>query len=95
MNEDLDEWIKSKVECCTCGGPIKNSKYINMVQTGRKATWKYPTAGNILLGKPCIEALSILCDKCISQRKKPLFAVEWDNEHTYVEYHPLAALEEL
>jgi len=90
-----DEWIKQNIECCYCGDSLKTSKYINLVQTGKKATWKYPTAGNVLLGKPPIEAVAILCDNCIDQKKKPLFAVEWNNEHTQIEYHPLASLEDL
>jgi len=92
---DSEEWIRDKVECCCCGESMRNSKHLNFVQTGKRATWKYPATGNILTKQPCVEAMAILCDDCIDKRKKPLFAVEWDNEHTTVEYHPIAALEEL
>jgi len=89
------QWIKETVRCCACEMPMRLSRYINFVQLGKLAKWKYPAAGNVITGQPSIEAMAVVCDECIRLRATIKYAVEWDNEKTYVKYHRVQDLEPL
>jgi len=94
---EVDRWIKANVRCCSCGGSLKRSRYINIVCLDKLATWEYPTGGNILVRDkyPEPRATAILCDRCIRLRREPKYAIEWDSEHTYIKYHKVEDLKDL
>lgn len=93
----MSEWIKANVRCCSCGGSLKSSEHINVVCLDKLATWEWPRWGSILvLDKyPMNRASAILCDRCIRGQRTAKYAVEWDNEHTYVRYHRVGDLKDL
>jgi len=90
----IDQWIKAKIRCCSCGGSFKDSGHINVVCLNKLATWQYPSWGNILvLDKyPMNRASAILCDSCIQERRPAKYAIEWNNERTQVKYHKVEDL---
>jgi len=92
---DTSEWIKENVKCCACGMPIRLSPHINIILLGLQAEWKYPAAGNILTGQPCIEALAIICDDCLKRKAKIKFAVEFEENPKNVKYHSVEKLQQL
>jgi len=92
---ESDVWIKENVKCCACGMPMRLSPHINMVQLGLRAEWKYPAAGNVLTGQPCIEALAIVCDECVRRRAKIKYAIEWSSSRRHVKYHKVEDLKPL
>ena len=93
----VDRWVKANVRCCSCGGSLQDSGYINVVCLNKLATWDYPRWGNILVMDkyPTNRASAILCDRCIRERRTAKHAIEWDSEHTYVRYHRVENLEDL
>jgi hypothetical protein len=44
---------------------------------------------------PMNRASAILCDRCIQERRIARYAIEWDNEHTYIRYHKVENLKDL
>ena len=89
-----DEWIRENVRCA-CNGSMKKSAHINMVALGKRAEWKYPIAGNVLIGQPCIEAVAVVCDECIEKKAKIRYAVEWGDPCWGIRYHPVEELKPL
>jgi hypothetical protein len=84
--------IRQVVRCCVCRGSLVRSAHINLVALGRRATWDYPTAGNVLTGARA-EAVAIVCDECLTGVKQPEFAVEFrDGEPVY---HTVGSLERI
>lgn len=81
--------------CCACGKPMKLSGNINVLSLNKKATWPYPTWGNMLL-KPGIErikrVISVLCDECIKNKRQAIDAIEVNEEE--IRYHKLSDLED-
>ena len=94
---EVDRWIKANVRCCSCRGSLQVSRHINGVCLDKLATWEIPRWGNILvIGKyPMNRASAILCDRCIREHREIKYAVEWDNERTYVRYHKVEDLKDL
>jgi hypothetical protein len=92
---DIEAWIKETVKCCACEMSMKLSPHINMIQLGLMAEWKYPAAGNILTGQPCIEAMAIICDDCVKRKAKIRFAVEFEVNLKGVKYHSVEKLQKL
>ena len=94
---DVSEWIKANVRCCSCGGSLESSRHINILCLNRLATWEWPRWGNILVMDkyPVNRAPAILCDRCVEENREIKFAIEWDNERTYVRYHKVEELQEL
>lgn len=89
MDEKL---IREKVKCCACGGPLGSR--VNMVCLMKEAKWKFPTWGNILL-KIWGFASAITCDKCLKEKRKIKFAVEWNHDFSVVKYHPVEGLRDV
>lgn len=65
-----------------------------MVALMKEAEWLFPTWGNFLLGVMGF-ASAVLCDKCIEQKKKPKYALEWDKKRGIVKYHPVDKLRDV
>jgi len=71
------------------------SRHINMIQLDRKATWQFPTAGNILSSDARPRAMSVICDRCVNGKCSPKYAVEWDQKTCEIRYHKIEDLENL
>jgi len=93
---DVEAWIRRTVKCCSCGESLRSSRHINVVCLDKEATWKYPSWGNVLVMNkyPMNRASAILCDRCIKENREAKYAIEWDNEHTYVRYHLVKKLKD-
>lgn len=91
--------IRRRVRCGACGGKIGR---INVVTVHRRATWPYPSSGNLypssgnLITGDDHRAVGFMCDSCVDEglgTKKLREVVEWrDGE---VVYHPIDSLEQL
>ena len=79
-----------KARCRACGGKI--GRVINLFMLDRKATWKYPTAGNVLTGESG-RAMAILCDQCLDTGAVIREALEFKDSKPV--YHPVGDLEEM
>ncbi len=92
MAERIDsiEKIRQRVHCCACRGTIAGR--VNIVALGRKATWEYPSASNVITGTSG-GAVAICCDPCMDSRQPIQEAVEYRGEE--VVYHPVEGLEPL
>jgi len=82
--------IRRLCRCGACRGRI--GRRINLVSLGRKATWEYPSAGNVLTGASG-EAVAVVCDGCIDDKRDIVEAVEF-REGAPV-YHPVDELEKI
>lgn len=40
-------------------------------------------------------ASAILCDRCIREKRKPEYTVEWNNDLTSITYHRIVELQDL
>lgn len=87
---DTVEKYRRLVRCSACGGSIGDR--VNLVVLNRKATWKHPTAGNVLTGESG-QAVAVCCDQCCDARRPPVEAVELNGDT--VTYHPVESLEEI
>lgn len=67
---DSFEHIKEKGTCCICTKPLKDSKYLNLVQLDRKAAWKFPVWNNCLILGLEDRAVGIVCDGCHEAAEK-------------------------
>lgn len=86
------EFYREHVRCCACCGSIRMSRYVNLVAMGRRATWKYPVAANVLTGRDG-EAVAVVCDGCIDSKREIRWAIETEGDR--VTYHLLKDLERL
>lgn len=89
---ELELIISKLCKCCACEGSLESSNHINWVQIDKKATWKFPTWGNLLTDHDGM-AVAYICDDCASGKKPEQglkFAVEF--EGTTVIYHDLELL---
>jgi len=89
-----ERMIRAKVKCCACGGSLLDSARINVVCLMKEAEWLWPCWGNVLLGVLGF-ASAILSDKCLRERKRPKFALEWNQDLSIVKYHPVAELRDV
>ena len=89
MSWDTAE-IRRKVRCSACRGPIRDR--VNLVLLRRKATWRFPTAGNVLTGEEG-HAVAICCEACIDGKRDVVEAVEFAGDA--VVYHSVSELEKL
>jgi len=89
-----EEQIRRKVKCCACGGSLEKSRRINLVCLMKIAEWSYPCWGNLLLRVWGL-ASAVLCDNCVKEKKKPKYAVEWNDDLSVVKYHPVESLEDV
>lgn len=87
-----DEQIKAEGKCCACDEPLQNSKHLNLIALDRKATWEYPTWGNVLLHLHGY-AVAILCDNCVKKGKAAKYAVEFKDDK--IIYHDVETLQEI
>jgi len=60
----------------------------------KEAEWLHPTWGNVILGVYGF-ASAIVCDKCLKERKKPKWALEWDQRTLETKYHPVEKLKDV
>jgi len=91
---DYIKRIREKIKCCACSGSLADSKEINVICLMKEAEWKHPTWGNVILGIYGF-ATAILCDKCLRKRKKPKWALEWDERTLEARYHPVKRLKDV
>jgi hypothetical protein len=86
MYEDHSAWVMATHKCCACGSFIRDtkSKFINLVQTNYKASWKYPVMGNVITGGYGF-ACAIICDDCCTNKKMITKVLEYDGER--IVYH--------
>ena len=92
--------IRAKVRCGSCHGQL--GKRVNIISLSRKATWEFPSCGNILTGESG-EACAIICDPCYEASEKALGrgipgveikeAVEFTDAGPV--YHPVDGLEQI
>lgn len=89
----------NKALCCICEKPMNMGKTVNMVSLQKKATWAYPTHGNIIVGTQGM-ALSVVCDHCVevdehgnltALKGEIQNAVELTNDNRII-YHPIKIL---
>jgi len=90
----LSQRIKEKIKCCACGGSLADSKEINIICLMKEAEWPHPTWGNVILGVHGF-ASAIVCDNCLKERKKPKWALEWDQKTLETKYHPVKELKDV
>ena len=83
--------IRLKVRCGACHGPLRSGP-LCFVELRRKATWKYPTSGNVLTGEEGL-ATAIVCEACIDAKKEIVEAVEFAHASDEPVYHPIVELE--
>lgn len=94
---DIWTFLKAQGRCGICEQPLATSKHCNFVALDKKATWAYPTWGNILVPGSEGRAQSVVCDSCIEDAsgvKKaldPKYAIEV-SAHTAA-YSPLGVPE--
>jgi hypothetical protein len=81
--------IARKTRCGACGGQVRR---VNFVMIELKATWEYPTAGNVVTGESG-RAVAVVCDACIDAQRRVREAVEFRGDE--VVYHPLESLEKI
>jgi hypothetical protein len=90
---EFEELIRAKGKCCITGKPLSDSKNINVVMLENKATWQYPSAGNVITGESG-KATAIVHDDCIKNGEidgEILYAIEIKNGS--IIYHPVLELE--
>lgn len=86
--------IRAKVKCCSCEGSLLDSRRVNMILLMKEAEWEWPCWGNVLLGVWGF-AGAVVCEKCLREKKKPKFAVEWNEDFSIVKYHPVEQLKDV
>ena len=96
---DLWPMIRSRAKCCSCGGSLKDSHYMNMVSLNKVAEWQHPSWGNILVSGSGGRASAIVCDGCVDEARRSRewnikYAIEWNDEHTVFKYHPVEKLKD-
>lgn len=92
------EQIKDKINCCACGRPLKNSKWINLCETNKIATWNYPKSRNVFIPNAPSQAVAIVCDDCMKTKLQPISAIELEpgqDGFGEVIYHALEELEDV
>lgn len=86
---DAMQMVKEKGKCCISSKPLSTSRHINMIELEFKASWNYPTAGNIIYGIKGF-AVALVHDECFIEGKMQgeiKYAVEFtDND---IIYHPV------
>lgn len=88
MSWDLAK-IRERVQCCACGGSL-GRKQIAMAATPYVAGWRYPAAGNVALPRARMQAIGIICSKCVDLNRRPVRVVEFRGED--VVYHDVQDL---
>jgi hypothetical protein len=84
------ETLLLSARCGACRGEL--GPRLNLVQLQRRATWRYPTGGNLATNYgPC--AVAIVCDRCVAGDGAPVEAVELTAGE--IVYHPIFDLEPL
>ncbi len=86
------EQVKECGKCCVTGKPLSTSEFITAVQLPYKATWKYPTWGNLLL-KCYDRAIAYVHDDAIVNGELTgpiLYAVEFQDDE--IVYHDVSTL---
>lgn len=92
----MDEnWGKKNIECCACGGTLETSKYINVVETNKLPTWKFPVMGNVAIPGYVPRAIAIICDGCLQNKEKIRHCIEWEGSPYKIKYHEIESLEEI
>lgn len=95
---DTSEWIFATHKCCSCDKPIKETAtaHVNLIQLDRKATWDYPTFGNVMQGTSGI-AGAIQCDPCLESKAPIKRAIEYrgNGKKKTVIYHEVDQLEKI
>lgn len=94
MIEEIEDWAKKNIECCACGGSMETSRFINVVETKKLATWKFPVFGHIDIPDYEPRALAIVCDECIKNKAKIQRCIEWEGSPYLVKYHDIEELED-
>jgi hypothetical protein len=79
--QGINAFLIEKGKCCACDTPLKDSGHVNMVMLSKKAPWKYPIWGNILVEGSLGHALGVVCDECVNEEtgqiKHPIkYAIE-------------------
>jgi len=91
-------FIRQNGKCCVCEGPLTYCELINLVDTGRIATWDGPVARNVLIKNDPGHAMAVVCDECLLLKViKPKYAIETrsDGDCIRIFYWPIDELEEL
>lgn len=87
------EQVKKLGKCCVTDKPLATSEFITCVQLGYKATWQYPTWGNVLTGQTGL-AIAYVHDEAIyaGHLLGPiLYAIEFRDDE--IIYHDINTLE--
>ena len=85
--------------CCACGETITgDDTKASAMMLQKKATWAYPTWGNVLDGTGG-KASALLCGKCLEENRQPEYALklngdDWTDPKN-IELVPLAELEDV
>ena len=94
MIEEFEDWAKKNIKCCAYGGSLETSRFINVIETKKLATWNFPVFGHIDIPDYEPRALAIVCDECIQNREKIRRCIEWEGSPYLVKYHDLDELED-
>jgi hypothetical protein len=91
--EDAERFPLTGWPCCACGKPIPpGDSEAAIIVLPKKATWPYPSWGNVLNGTSG-RAAAVVCGDCLLNKKKPTHAVKKDGGmFTLV---PLSELEDI
>ena len=88
-------WILS-LDCCACREPLKDhGSHVNTICLNRRAEWKHPSWGNILVPGSGGRASAIICDRCLKENNQPTHGIEWDTKGRWAKYHKIKDLKEL
>lgn len=92
----MDEcWVRKNVKCCACGGTLETSEFINIKETDKRATWKYPVFGHIDIPGYEPRAAAIVCDGCLQRKEKIRRCIEWEGTSYLITYHDIDSLEDV
>lgn len=94
---EWDKIIREKVKCCACEGSLNESMNMNVMGLLLIAEWPTPTAANVYFPGDPLQAIAILCDRCLAAgpRGKPgiKYAIQWTKDAEVVTYHPVEDLD--
>ena len=94
---DIERKIRENVRCCSCGGSLEESRCLNVICLDKRAAWRYPAWGNLLVLEkyPVNRASAVVCDRCLEEGRTPEYAIEWSGDYETVRYHRVEELEDL
>lgn len=89
VEADIEKRIL-RFKCCRCDRPAgRHAKRVNLVGLPYRADWDYPTSFPIgsLAQQGIKQAMALVCDECLAEKREIPKAIEWDGQQTKAIYH--------